>query len=143
MSRPIFVALVCLGLMALGQIAMAFHEWQYTRLPLLKLLSHLSIDSLLALGIVRGHRLAWQWARIISLIGSISGLFALAMFGSGFAALMIALLWVPAIGIFMSLGTADALEHFHLICTSCGKKNPKAGDFLFKTARCRGCGEVF
>jgi predicted Zn finger-like uncharacterized protein len=110
------------------------------------------LGGLILWGLVVGHRLAWQWGRILGMLGAI--LFALvcvaAVTNTGdqgsSAYITAAIFFVISACLFtiaFSLGTATAKQHFGLRCPSCGRFTSTAGDFVFNTARCRHCSKVW
>ena len=83
MSKSILIALMCLGVASIFQVALAFYDMEYSSRPLLGLSVRLVIDGLLALGIIRGNQLAWRVARFLALVGSLLALSTLAFFWHG------------------------------------------------------------
>ncbi|MCH8148206.1 MAG: hypothetical protein IH987_09485 [Planctomycetes bacterium] len=99
-------------------------------------------------GLARGARLAWQWAVIGSGLGAVvlTGLIVSnqylsaqekmdyegLLWGALECWLMIILLW-----------TRSARHHFNLVCPECGSRFVKAVDFMFQSAKCRRCRQVF
>ena len=118
----------------------------------------LVIGGLILWGMVAGHRLAWQWGRILGIIGAVllllAGGGALAGAGSPdlHRAAQVGMMLVGAVTlfysaclftIFFSLGTKSAKLHFRLRCPACGKFTNKAADFFFNRAKCKNCGETW
>jgi len=114
------------------------------------------LSALIFLGMIMGHRLAWQWGRVLTILGSI--LLGLAVVGSVFvpdrnqvrpnlATLITAIafsIWVLLmITIFVCLGRTSAKRYFRLVCPTCRKTTNKAADFLFNRASCKACGRIW
>ena len=115
-------------------------------------LLRLAVAGLVIAGFVAGHRLTWQWGRILALLGAAGALvFTIASAtagGSGRPAVSagtVAILLIQTVTLlvlFFSLGTRTAREHFRLICPACGASTQRAADFLFSRAKC-DCGNVW
>jgi hypothetical protein len=115
----------------------------------------LLLGALILWGLVVGHRLAWQWGRILGLLA------AILLTAVGFMVPNVQPPagqpdWVPAVEsaltliqaaclwtIFFSLGRPSAKEHFRLRCPGCGRFTSKAADFWFNRAKCAGCQRVW
>jgi len=102
---------------------------------------------LILIGIIKGQRLAWQWGRLLGLLGAVILTFTAV---SAFAripdqpamlivAILIALQGIPLFPMFFALGTVGAKEHFRVICPACGKSKVKGGNFLYTKVICREC----
>jgi predicted Zn finger-like uncharacterized protein len=112
------------------------------------------ISGLVLWGLIARHRLAWQWGRILAMLGAILMVIALIIvvaaprpedppavriIGAGIA-------FVFSSGLFtisISLGIASAKRYFGLRCPSCGRFTSQAADFFFNRAKCRRCDEVW
>ena len=102
---------------------------------------------LILAGIIVGHRLAWQWGRLLGLPGGL--ILSLAAFGAfsraveqpGFlvVGVLLAMQGLPLFPMFFALGTQGARKHFRLICPQCGSRKSRAANFLFTKAICRNC----
>jgi hypothetical protein len=98
-------------------------------------------------GIVAGYRLAWQWGRLLGLVGGIVlTLAAIRVFsqaggwaGPLIVATLIALQGVPLLPMFFAFGTRQARQHLRLICPQCGCRKSKGGNFLSTKAICKEC----
>lgn len=114
----------------------------------------LVLGALIMWGLVVGHRLAWQWGRVLGLIGAILytvvGAISLANAAPGASPLLsfvvgavvlfvAACLWV----IFFAVGARSARLHFGLQCPDCGKFTSKAADFFFNKAKCGKCKKIW
>jgi hypothetical protein len=105
--------------------------------------------ALLLVGLMRGHRLAWQWGRYLA---PLTGLLVLAVAFAGFAGRTAAgilagalflLLGILLIAFPFLLGRPSVVEYFRLVCPKCGARTKKAADFLFNHAKCRVCQAVW
>ncbi len=107
------------------------------------------VMGVLVWGIARGYRLAWLWGRYLSLFLS-----AMVLVSVGFgawkreipwtwAAVLLGGLVLPLVVTSVALGRATALAWFDLVCPRCRTASSRGNDFLFRTARCRNCGEVW
>lgn len=109
------------------------------------------IGGLILWGLIVGHRLAWQWGRVLAMLGAVlMVLLAVVTLAGGsqefsptVRVVMGAVAFVFSACLFtitFSLGTARAKEYFQLRCASCGRFTSAAGDFFFNTAKCKRCG---
>lgn len=101
----------------------------------------------LVTGLVRRSRLAWLWGRYLGLFMSAAIVAGVVIErrripGVGIAALLAAL-GLPLLAASIALARPSALQWFGLVCPSCGDAASRNADFLFRKARCRGCGNVF
>jgi hypothetical protein len=107
----------------------------------------LSIQFLLLFGLIKGHRLVWQWGRLLTILAFVGILLSTIMIvsnGGSFAnAIPFLFIGVPALIIFISFGTHSAKEHFRLICPNCANVKAKSNDFLFNNAKCKKCNHVW
>ena len=105
-------------------------------------------------GLIVGHRLAWQWGRVLGLLGAIlmllAGIVALTAGpaqGNPLARFMVAGVSLVVSGclftIVFSLGCRSAKKYFALRCPECGKFTSAAADFFFNRAKCKSCGEIW
>jgi hypothetical protein len=106
----------------------------------------LAVGILILSGLVKGHRLAWQWGRVMGIIGGISiAVRAYAETQGPYAQFSIASLVIDGIQIValltlsILLSKPEARTHFRLTCPKCGSDKPKPDDFFFNTARCTAC----
>ena len=114
----------------------------------------LALQLLILWGLIVGHRLAWQWGRILGLLAALLFTFsAIVMFSQSSASpapLVLILTGITLVvqalclyTIFFSLGRPSAREHFRLRCPSCGKLTSSAADFFFNRAKCKACQNVW
>ncbi len=141
MKKPIIAVLVLLGIGIFFDVIVAFYFKQ------LSILIQIGIELLIFIGVYVGHRLAWQWGRLLTMISFIFtslGVFAILASGKdskNLGGLIIS--GIISISIFILFGTKSAREHFEVICPDCSSTNIKANDFLFRTAKCKKCDCIF
>jgi hypothetical protein len=147
MEKSIIVAVVSVSIMVVARIIMGLLALSSGEVSPIRIIIPIALAVLILVGIIKGHRLAWQWGRMLGLLGGIIltlaavGVFAnaaehpeLILFGG-----LLALQGVPLFPMFFALGSDGAKEHFRVICPNCGKSKVKSGDFLFTKAVCREC----
>ena len=147
MPTSIIVAVISLFVMMAGRLTMTLLREDSGISSILHIIIPFSISILILVGIINGHKLAWQWGRIIGLLGSMAMSALSAVFfamkepmeGKIFLGTMMLIQAVAFYAMFRALGTAEAKKHFGLICPQCGTDTAKAGDFLFTQAVCRNC----
>jgi len=148
MNRSILVAAVCVGLMVFARVFMGVLALLSGQVSILGVVLPVAIALLIMIGIIMGQRLAWQWGRLLGLLGGIiltlASVGALANAegepGMLIAGGLLALQGVPLFPMFFALGTRGAREHFRLTCPQCGAAKPRGANFLFTEALCRSCG---
>lgn len=129
------------------------------------------VGLLIIYGLAKGHRLAYQWSRILGLISAVVYTIGVILGAIGVVALLnnpellaaegmppnanvtpsammlgLAMLNVIVIALwtlFFSLGTASARRYFRLVCPRCGNKKVRAADFLFNKAKCKKCSAMW
>lgn len=100
-------------------------------------------------GTLRGSRLAWLWARHLSLflalIVAARSVVALARGESPpwLTAAVVVGLALPLLAAAVALVRPSALAFHGLVCPACGNATRLPADLLFRTARCRTCGNVW
>ena len=105
--------------------------------------------TLLLIGLVRAHRLAWQWGRYLAPLSGlafIGGALSNFAFGSFLNILVGALDLVVAFGMFcfpILLSRESASRYFRLICPGCAARSSKAADFFFNRAKCQKCQQIW
>lgn len=121
------------------------------RVSLLRALLQIGLGVLILVGTIAGHRLAWQWGRILAILGAVLlTLVALVFFAAirdgevaaWLGALMVVQV-IPLYTVFFAFGRPSARVFFRLVCPKCGVMTNKAADFFFNRARCRRCGNVW
>lgn len=106
------------------------------------------VAALILYGLVRKHRLAWQWGRVLGiflgilllLVTTVTVFTAEQIGGTGIA--LLAMGFVMAFGLLaMSqlLGRRESREYYRLVCPQCGSTSVKAADFFFNKAVCPEC----
>ena len=147
MNKSIIVAAVSLSIMVVSRVIMGgLALWFGSASPLSALLP-VAVALLILIGIVKGHRLAWQWGRLLGLLGAVVLTFTAIMVSLRIpeqpllliTAVLVALQGVPLFPMFCALGTTGAREYFGVICPICGESNVKGGNFLFTKVICRQC----
>jgi hypothetical protein len=107
------------------------------------------VAALLLVGLMRGHRLAWQWGRYLA---PFTGLFLLGVAVAGIggrtaggiiAGALFLLLGVLLIAFPFLLSRPSVVEYVRLTCPKCGARTKKAADFLFNHAKCGACPAVW
>jgi hypothetical protein len=100
-------------------------------------------------GLLRGSRLAWMWGRHLSLF--------LAVLVSARTVLAVvrgeAVAWLTAVVVLgmalplllasLALSRRSAIAFYELVCPLCRRESRAGADFLFRKARCAGCGNVW
>jgi hypothetical protein len=102
---------------------------------------------LILAGVARGSRLAWLWARYLTMI---LGMVLVATVLTRVRELPPTALAVSLLGLALPLFTAgialgrrSAYPYFGLVCPTCSALTGLGADFLFRKARCRKCGAVW
>lgn len=147
MNKSIIVAVLSVSMMVVARIIMAALVLLNGHFPLPVLLP-IVVAILILIGIVKGQRLAWQWGRLLGLVGAI--ILTLSAVGAAMripenptlviGTILLAMQGIPLFPLFFVLGTKEAKEHFRVICPQCGKSRVKGGNFLFTKVLCRVCG---
>jgi hypothetical protein len=102
------------------------------------------VGGLIIAGFVTGHRLAWQWGRLIGLVlGSAWLVISVVLAIQGEQELLPVMLMILfSASIFLMgvlLGLPRSRAFFRLICPACGSKEVKATDFFYNNAKCEKC----
>ena len=147
MKTSVIVALVSLGIIAAARVLMLLNTLLATGMISIQFFIPTILVVLGFIGIIKGYRIAWQWGRMLGLLGAIlfSFIAIVSIFQIGerpymlltsiVSAIQAALLFV----MYFALGTTDSREHFNVLCSECGKSKVKAGDFLFSKVICHKC----
>jgi len=151
MNASILVATISVGVMVLARLIMGGLIVLTGGTPILSITIPVGLGILILIGIILGHRLAWQWGRLLGIFGGIVltltavGVLSRVPEQPGLVIIGVLLLMqgLPLFPMFFALGTPGAERHFRLICPQCGSRKPKGGDFLFTQATCRHCGTMW
>ncbi|MDY0357679.1 MAG: hypothetical protein RBR19_17485 [Sedimentisphaerales bacterium] len=147
MSPSVWVAAVSVGMMVLARVFMGVLALLSGTVSIVSIVLPVAVAVLILIGIIAGQRLAWQWGRLLGLLGGIVltmaavGAFANANGEVGMLVVgaLLLLQGAPLFPMFFALGMRGAREHFRLICPACGHARPRGGNFLFTEAVCRKC----
>jgi hypothetical protein len=151
MNVSILVAAISVGLMVFARLLMGMLVLAGGGAAIPAVLIPIVVAVLILWGIVTGHRLAWQWGRLLGLVGgTLLTLMAIGVFSKAggrpgllIVGTLLALQGVPLFPMFFALGTPEARQHFRLVCPQCGSSKPKGGNFLFTKATCKKCKTVW
>jgi hypothetical protein len=132
------IAVIFIGGQVLGQFVNSETP------PSLATLGSAGIGALIIAGFVNGHRLAWQWGRLIGLVlGTgfllMSATLALRGDNNPLTFSIAAVFSASLILMGVLLGLPKSRAYFRLVCPDCGSREVKATDFLFNTAKCEKC----
>ena len=147
MNKPIIIAVLSVSMMVAARLIMGGLALLSGQVSPLSILVPIVVALLILIGIIKGQRLAWQWGRLLGLLGAITlTLAAIGMFMQVseepaliIVAILIALQGIPLFPMFFALGTAGAKQHFRVICPDCGKSKVKGSNFFFTKVICRNC----
>jgi len=148
----VLVALIATGATVLIGLVTGLFNLAGGRQEIVSIARDLIIGGLILAGMVRGHRLAWQWGRIVGvlyLIFIVVAALGLAAElpktgGAGMVALAIsAILGACMLVTVIALSTPSAFAHFRLVCPQCQRRTTAAADFLFQKAKCKRCNLTF
>lgn len=157
-NKSIVVALVSLGIISIASFCMcvlsliicvfSFLTGGVAPVPNLVFSSiWFLLIVLVFIGVIKGHRLAWQWTRLLGFLGavffcSIAFLY-LEEIGripfTFFVVLMFAFQGISLFILFFAFGTVGVRKYFNVICPVCGQSKVKSGDPSFSTVICRKC----
>lgn len=147
MNASILVAAISVSFMVCARLLMGVLALAGGGASMGAVLIPVLVALLILWGVVKGHRLAWQWGRVLGLVGGIlATLSAVGIFaksGGQPASLLVgglvALQGAPLFPMFFALGTHEARQYFRLVCPQCGRSRPRGGNFLYTRAMCRNC----
>lgn len=147
MKNSIIVALVSLGIIAVARVLMFLNTFLATGMISTQFFIPTILVVLGFIGIIKGYRIAWQWGRLLGLLGAILFCFiaivsVMQISKRPYMTLTSIVSAIQAILLFImyfALGTIGAREYFNVLCSDCGKTKVKAGDFLFKKVICSKC----
>lgn len=151
MNGYVVLAVIMLGITIFSRIITGVLALLYGTASVLTVVISLGVAAVILVGLIERFRLAWQWGRILGLLGAILLTFtAVALLGRArdepgmlLAGVLIATQGIPLFPMFFALGTRGAREHFRVICPECGSSKVKGGNFLFTKAQCKQCNLVW
>ena len=145
MSKSVVIAIAAVSIVFLERIVLGIMGVMAGTYSLLGLVLTAGISALILVGIIKGHRLAWQWGRILGIISAvlltIITIAAITQLNpqNGAAVVIIGSQAILLYVLFFSLGTADAKKYFQLVCSACGSTKAKAANFFFTKVKCGDC----
>jgi hypothetical protein len=151
MPASMIVAITAMALIVALNVGLGILAALHDPAQLLRVAISGGLGALILLGLVFGHRLAWQWGRILGILAAV--LLTLAAVLSFFGQRNIrGPAWVRTLEggvflfqaiclytIFFALGTPSARLFFRLRCPLCGEFTSTAADFFFNRALCKRC----
>lgn len=151
MNKYVVVAVISLGITIFSRIITGVLALLYGTASVLSVVISLVVAAVIFVGFIERFRLAWQWGRILGLLGAIlltfTGVALLVRVrddpGVLLAGVLIATQGVPLFPMFFALGTRDARAYFRVICPKCGSSEVKGGNFLFTKAQCKQCNLIW
>jgi len=155
MPISIIVTITALALMLGLNLALGILALTQDPTSIVRVAVSMGVGALILLGMIFGHRLAWQWGRILGIlagvlltIGAVIGFVSArpaqvppwaSILGGSILLLQAACLYT----IFFALGQPSAKQHFGLRCPLCGNFTSTAVDFFFNRAKCKRCGNAW
>lgn len=147
MKKPIIIAVVSVGIMVTARIIMGGLALLSGQVSLPGISFPVLFAVLILVGIIKRQRLAWQWGRMLGLLGAVTLTFAAVSAFVNYAeqpgvlifAILLALQGIPLFPMFFALGTRQAKEHFRIICPECGNSKVIGGNFFYTKVICRKC----
>lgn len=108
------------------------------------IITALLFQGLVLYGVIKGHKLAWQWGRfasVVGFVGMVAGLVGKLQGGylvtySDLPYIMVAIF---AAIVYFALGMESSREHFGLVCPSCSSHKVAAENLMFSKAKCKQC----
>ncbi len=151
MNTSILIAAISVGVMVFARLLMGALALIGGGVSIPGVLLPIVVAVLILVGIMTGHRLAWQWGRLLGLVGGILLTLAAIRIFSGadgeagmlIVGSLVALQGTPLFPMFFALGTRESRQYFRLVCPQCGSSKPKGGNFLFTKAICRQCKTIW
>lgn len=145
--NTVLTAIAALVVMIIANLVSGAFAVKSGEIRLGGLIVNLVFSILVLIGMILGHRLSWQWGRVLGFVGALLNTLAAigaasdtpesrANYLDSFAfAVIAACLWT----IFGVFGTKSARKYFALKCPKCGSFATGSADFLFSSARCKEC----
>ncbi|GAC1352830.1 MAG: hypothetical protein NVS3B20_14260 [Polyangiales bacterium] len=105
------------------------------------------VGGLVLFGMIKGHRLAWQWGRLGGIVAILFGLLTLIGFigpskspnHSQVLVVGISVMMTLAVVMVTALSMPSAKHFFGLICPQCARSTSSSADFMFTKAKCKAC----
>jgi hypothetical protein len=145
----VWVATAALGVVAAAQTALALTLAREGQVGW----GHFAFAGVLAAalltGLLRGSRLAWMWGRYLALFLAVivSARAAVAIVrgesGPWLTAAVVLGVAAPLFAAAYALLRPSAIEFYRLVCPLCESPTRSFADLLFRSARCRKCGNVW
>lgn len=147
MPTSIIIAVISLSILMALRLIFSFLSVISGTASILYIISPIVISALILVGIIKGHKLAWQWGRILGIIGAVLLTWVtILVFASEdplsrkvFEGTILLIEAISLYVVFFAIGTKEAKKYFRLICPQCGAGTSTAGDFLFTKAVCKKC----
>lgn len=146
MAKSLVIAIVALSYLLIIRVISGIHAL-YIGGDLPKgIYISLAISIVVLIGIIKGNRLAWQWARLVSLLGALIATVRLDLFLINKAQpgkLYLSLMLIQTLAlylIFFTLSARGSRVYFGLVCPGCGESKIKASGLLFQNVICKKCG---
>jgi hypothetical protein len=147
----VIALLVLFGVQAVLAV-LAFASDRFSQEDVLpRAVAQVAVGGLILWGTIAGHRLAWQWGRILTIIVAV--LMTIVLFGvladirrdeaTAIVAVVFLLQVMPLYVVFFAFGRPSARVFFRLICPECRRATRRADDFFFNRARCTYCNNVW
>lgn len=171
MPGSVIVALVSVAIVVLFNLLMVVGATVANQGLMVLYLVTLLIGVVVLIGLARRNRLAWQWGRIMGMLGAVLATLTVGMAVVGMVmavqsgeldevfaqaggraamitgiAIGVAMLVLPTLCLwvaFFALGRPSARRWFRLVCPSCESRRVRAVGFLYSRARCRRCQAVW
>jgi hypothetical protein len=142
MPKSVIVAIAAVSIVFLERVVLGVVAVAAGTASLLGVVLTGGISVIILVGMIKRHRLAWQWGRILGLIGAIlltSIVISAIRMGLGTAAIICGSQAILLYIVFFMLGTIGAKEYFRLVCPTCNQVTTKGADFFFSKAKCKAC----
>jgi ribosomal protein L40E len=145
MPASVMVALAGIGGVTAAQVALSM-AFERASTGWASYASAALVAALLLWGLARRSRLAWLWARWLSVVlaAAVAARLCLGLrqgdLGGRAFALALSAFVLPLIVTAVALQRASAFAFYDLVCPECGARTGLGADLLFRRARCRRCG---
>jgi hypothetical protein len=146
MSKSVAVAIVAVSIVFLERLIVGIAAVAAGTTSLLSVVLTAGISVLILAGIIIGHKLAWQWGRILGMLSAVMlsyatviGLIARSEQQVKFPVIIFGSQAILLFILFFALGTEGSKKYFKLVCPKCNSTNAKAANFFFTKAKCKDC----